>query len=110
MNKYLYPKEVDVISGFGSGYEDTCQKMVIRGMKWFDAHPKADPQFHGNKNIYGIITEDNQDAKDLTKTIMKGLDATGAMHQACMSHIFYAHKNGWKKYLEEVLKRETASK
>ena len=58
-----YTKDMGEISGFGGGYEEACRKMVLAGLDWFDANPDADPQFHGYEGIYGIITEDNDDAK-----------------------------------------------
>jgi len=101
--KYEYPECTDVISGFGGGYEKTCQQMVIKGMRWFDKHPDAKPEFSGYKGIYGVISEDNADAKSLSDFITEGVDCTGAMHQACIQHILYAHKVGWEQYLKEAL-------
>lgn len=105
--KYKYPKGVDAINGFGGGYEATCQKMVIAGMKWFDEHPNANPSFRGCKGIFGFLDDNNKDAKSLSKAISKAADndLTGAMHQACISHILYAKKNGWDKYLKEALNK-----
>jgi hypothetical protein len=51
------------ISGFGGGYEQQCRAMVLAGLDWLDAHPDADPKFHGYSGVYGIATEDNDDAK-----------------------------------------------
>ena len=74
-------------------------------MEWFDKNPKAEPNFKGFKNVYGLIMEDNDDAKSLSKEITEIEDGcSGAMHQASISHIFYAHKNGWDKYISEITK------
>ena len=105
---YEWEKGMGEISGFGGDYEKMCRKMLKAGLDWWDAHPKADPKFHGYKGIYGIISEDNKDAKSLTKAVVdasKG-DCTGAMHQAVISSILFIRKNGWKKYVKEMSERE----
>jgi len=104
MTRYQYTSEMQEISGFGGGYEDMCRQMVVAGCVWLDAHPEADPKFHGFKGIYGIIDEDNEDAKELTKAIVAPCngDCTGAMHQAAVSHVLFIRKNGWDKYVEEM--------
>lgn len=108
--KYEWSDDMREISGFGGGYESTCRAMVTAGLKWFDDNPKADPKFHGFKNITGIIMEDNEDAKALSKAVVDGSkgDCTGAMHQYCVSHVLRAHAIGWKQYCKEMkqLKRE----
>ena len=104
----VYDSEMGEISGFGGGYEETCRRMALAGMQWFDEHPQADPKFHGYKHITGIITEDNADAKALTDAILaaSGGDCTGAMHQACVSHALAYKRLGWDAYRAEMLKRE----
>lgn len=105
MNQYEYPTG-DFISGFGGEYEATCQKMVIAGVRWFDTHPKADPKFKGWKNIYGIIIEDNEDAKALSKAVVEASysECTGAMQQATISHIMWIKMHSWEEYLVELQK------
>ena len=100
MSKYQYTDDMGELSGFGGGYEEACRKMVVTGLEWLDAHPKADPQFHGYENIYGVIIEENDDAKQLSKAVVDatGGDCTGAMHQCTISHILWIHKNGWETY------------
>lgn len=104
--KYVYTDDMGEISGFGGGYEDTCRKMVIAGVEWFDAHPEAKPQFHTYKNIYGVCSEDNDDAKQLTKAVIDVTngDCTGAMHQAAIARILWIRTNGWEKYCVECRK------
>ena len=86
---YQFTDDMAEISGFGGGYENTCRRMILAGLKWFDAHPGADPKFHTFANVYGICSEDNDDAKALTKamTAPPNDDCTGAMHQATVSHV-----------------------
>lgn len=102
--KYKFTKDMNEISGFGGGYEAACRRMVLAGVQWLDAHPEADPQFHGYKGVYGVVTEDNQDAKDLTEAVVAGSggDCTGAMHQAAISHVLFIKRNGWDKYVAEL--------
>ena len=104
MKKYEFTKDMEEISGFGGGYEKTCRKMLTAGLKWFDENPKAKPKFHGYKQIYGIIGEDNEDARALSKAVIKGSDgeATGAMHQAVIIKILWIRKNGWNAFVKEM--------
>jgi len=92
------------ISGFGGGYEKHCRKMLIAGIKWLEQNPKANPEFYGYKNVYGVISDDNEDAKALSKAVVDGADGdcTGAMHQAVIEIILYIRKNGIDKYLEQM--------
>lgn len=110
MNKYQYTEDMAELSGFGGGYEDTCRKMVVAGLEHLDANPTADPQFHGYEGIYGVISDDNEAGKNLSKAIMdaSGGDCTGAMHQAAISHIMWIRKNGWEKYVTESRERKIA--
>jgi hypothetical protein len=96
------------ISGFGGGYEATCRAMAFAGMDWLDAHPDADPRFMGSKNIYGIIIEDNDDAKALTAAVIAAAngDCTGAMHQATISHALAYRRLGWDEYCRQLRERE----
>jgi len=109
-SKYKFTSDCRQISGFagmtimgvsGTKYEQTCREMVIRGMEWFDANPNANPVFKEYENVTGFITEENNDAKALAKYITKGMDATGAMVQACVWHILKARKVGWDEYIKE---------
>lgn len=106
MNKYSYTDKSHEISGFGGGYEEDCRKMVIAGLEWFDEHEKANPKFHGFKNVFGLIIEDNQEAKQLTQHMNNacGGKATSAMMQCCLGHVKYAQQHGWDKYIQEMEK------
>jgi len=106
--KYRFTPAMSEISGFGGGYEKTCRTMLDMGLRWCDAHPEANPKFRGMKGIYGIIDEENRDAKQLSKAVVAGSfgDCTGAMHQAVVSAILWIRKNGWAKYVETMSKKE----
>lgn len=96
------------ISGFGNGYESCCQDMLEAGVNHLNEHPDSDPHYKGFKGIYGVILEDNPDAKALTKAVIdaaKG-DATGIMHQAVISRLLQIKKHGWDWYCLECRKHE----
>ena len=114
-----WSEDMGEISGFGGGYERGCRAMVMAGMAWLDEHPDADPHFSGFKNVYGLITEANTDAKALTEAIMNarvrlddgrdiraGDDATGAMHHAAISHCFAYKRLGWEEYRRQLQERD----
>jgi hypothetical protein len=107
-SEYRFTSDMGEISGFGGGYEQTCRNMLVAGLEWFDKNPNADPQFEGFKDVYGIISEDNQDAKDLSKIVVEAADndCTGAMHQAVITSCLWIRKNGWNKYCEEMRKED----
>lgn len=109
-SKYEFTEEMGEISGMGGGYEQCCRDMLKAGLEWLDAHPDADPKFHGFKGVYGIIDEDNEDAEALTKAIIdaSGGGATGAMHQAVVSHCLVIRKEGWDHYVEKMSERKKA--
>jgi len=105
--KYKYTSDMGEISGFGGEYEEACRNMVIAGLEWLDMHPNADPKFHGYAGIYGIIDEDNNDAKELGKVVENACDGcSGAMYQVSISHILYIKNNGWDKYVDRMRMRE----
>jgi hypothetical protein len=106
--KYKYTDDMAELSGFGGGYEATCRAMVVAGLDWLDANPTADPKFYGYKHVYGIINEDNDDAKALTAVVLEAADgeATGAMHQASISHIVWIKAHGWEQYCQESRERK----
>ena len=104
-----WTEDMGEISGFGGGYEATCRKMVLAGMQWIDEHPQADPQFYGYEGVYGILEEDNAEAKTLSRVVVEasGNDCTGAMHQACIGHVLAYKRLGWEEYCKQLRERET---
>ncbi len=107
-SKYQFTPDIGEISGFGGGYEQTCRNMLAAGLEWLDANPSADPRFQGFKGIYGIITEENEDAKALSRAVVDAADndCTGAMHQAVISHCLAVRKIGWDAYCVKMRERE----
>lgn len=102
------------ISGFGDddpssrgwAYENCCRDMLRAGLVWLAAHPTAEPRFHGYAGIYGILAEDNDDAKALSEAVVApaehGGGASGAMHQAVVSHLMFIRAHGWPAYVAKM--------
>lgn len=111
MSKYEWRDGMGEVSGFGGGYEATCRAMVAAGVEWSDAHPEASPQFQGFQGVYGVLMEDNDDAKSLSEAVVAAAngECTGAMHQATIGHVLFIRKNGWEKYVEEMSKPEPSN-
>src|ERR1044071_2457481 len=99
-HKYKWEKGMGEISGMGGDYEQACRTMLIAGLEYWDAHPELDPKYRGFKDVYGIMSDDNEDAKKLDDAVLEPVnrDCTGAMHQAVIQSILYIKKNGWEKY------------
>ncbi len=110
-SRYQFTPDMGEISGFGGGYEQTCRNMLAAGLEWLDTHPDADPNFQGFKGIYGIILEDNANAKALSQAVVDAADGdcTGAMHQAVISHCLAIRKIGWDAYCVKMREREEPS-
>ncbi len=101
MSKYIFTDEMAEITGFGSTYEETVRRMIVKGLEWLDRNPTKDPKFKENKNVFGIVFEDNEDAKELSKVLTENEpDITGAMHHASVQHILWIKQNGWEKYVQ----------
>lgn len=102
-----FTPEMGEISGFGGSYEAACRTMLLAGLDWLDAHPEADPKYKGYSNVFGLMMDDNEYAKQLDKAIIEAAEAlgaspTGAMHHAVISHILFIRKNGWDAYVAKM--------
>lgn len=100
------------ISGFGGGYEKACREMVVAGLEWLDQNPKAIIDYKEYKNVYGLTTEETPDCEKLQKIMNKAIDdeVSGAMMQACLGHVMYAHKNGWETYKQKMEEKDEEPK
>ena len=107
---YEFTDDMGEISGFGGGYEQACRDMLKAGLGWLDDHPDSDPKFHGYKDVYGIISEDNEDAKKLSNAVGRAVeDCTGAMHQAVISAALWIQKHSWDEYVAQMSKPKQGS-
>ncbi len=92
-------KTVD-ISGFGGGYEATCQRMLLRGRAWLQEHPDFDfSVYESATGVYGLVTTKHPMAKALDDALTKDLDATGAMHHGCISMLAKIHRDGYEGFI-----------
>lgn len=93
------------ITGFGGGYEATCQKMLWNAVRFLlsgrkEVLSKQSPQ------IYGVAINEGADGKAFDSAMMDGIsDATGAMHHCATNHALFIQKNGYKKWFEEIKAR-----
>lgn len=95
-------KTID-ISGLGGSYEATCQKMMLNGLKFLKDKPNFDwSGYQTYKNVYGVCEAKNEDAEALYEAIVEGVDPTGAMHQAVISHLAYICKHGHDAWIDEA--------
>jgi hypothetical protein len=108
---YRHTEDMGEISGFGGVYESCCQDMLEAGVLWLNERTSApDLKLHSYKNVYGVLVADSEDAKAMEKVVLdaaKG-EATGAMHQAVMTRLFFIAKNGWDSYCVELRKPKRA--
>lgn len=102
--EFKHTKEMGEISGFGGGYEEACQTMLDRGVRWLLLNPNKKPAIKEYTNLYGVLADENSDAEELSKVITEGLDVTGAMHQTVMTRLMFICDNGWNRYCEELVK------
>lgn len=106
---FRHTEAMGEISGFGGGYEDCCQDMLEVGVLWLNTHKQPDLKGSSIENVYGIFNAESDDAKAMEKVVLaaaKG-EATGAMHHAVMSRLFFIAQNGWEKYVTELVEHET---
>jgi hypothetical protein len=102
--KYVYPKG-DFMSGFSEGdeiceYEIACQTMVVRGMNYIYEHPEIKEILMETRDCY------DKKISHLLDAMTYGIEPSGAMVGVCTTHLYYAQKHGWEKYLEEITKPE----
>lgn len=118
MEAYTFTPEMGEISGFGGSYEAGCRAMVRAGLLFWDAQPASyDPHFRGFKGVYGLLDDDNADAKALSQAIIDApftdpetgthttvgkYGATGAMHHAAIAHILFVRRAGWGAYVRKM--------
>lgn len=100
-----FTKKMKEISGFGGGYEESCRKMILAGVEWLESNPESSPKFSTLKDVFGIVCDENDDAKELENVIVSSVpDCTGAMVQAVIGHLMFIKDNGWDRYVEEMEK------
>jgi hypothetical protein len=107
--KYVYPVG-DFLSGFSEDqnnpcdYELECQRMVIRGVEYFDQHPE----------LFDLITTTKVNAfDDVMKPMIDYMCSneenpeesdgqTGAMVAHTVKVAYHAKKMGWETYISKI--------
>jgi len=98
-------KTID-ISGFGGSYEAGCQKMLINGLKFLNEHPNFDFRvYKSNAQVFGLCIGEGESAEALDKAVCKGVDPSGAMHHAAISHLAYIHQHGYDAWISQAEKQ-----
>jgi hypothetical protein len=110
--EYKYPVG-DFLSGFSEDennpcdYELECQRMVIRGVKYFDNHPE----------LFDLITATNVKTSDnVMKPMVKYMCSneenpeepqgqTGAMVTHTVKVAYHAKKMGWETYIQKITEK-----
>lgn len=101
-------KTID-ISGMGGSYEAGCQLMLRRGLDYLKEHPDFDFKVYKSyRNLYGICQGEGEQARELDEVICKGVEPSGAMHQAVISHLAYIHEHGHDAWIAEASKHDSS--
>jgi hypothetical protein len=109
---FRHTADMGEISGFGGGYEDCCQDMLEAGVLWLEANPqRGELKGQTIKDVYGIFDATSDDAKALEAAVLAGAkgEATGAMHHAVMSILFWISAHSWDEYCAFRRKSEAAA-
>lgn len=92
----------DYLSGFSDDpkspcdYELECQRMVIRGVQYFNEHPEVHKEITDKKSL----TLFDPLFEDLIAFMLDGNDGqTGGMVSQCVLHSYHAYKLGWDEYV-----------
>lgn len=98
-------KTID-ISGFGGGYEAGCQKMLLNGLRFLNEHPDFDFKVYKSyRNVTGLCIGEGKSAEELDKAVCDGVDPSGAMHHAVISHLSFIHSHGYDGWINEARKQ-----
>lgn len=104
-NTYAYPVG-DFLSGFSDDpkkpcdYELECQRMVIRGMQYFEQNPDLHERITRTDklDVFDPILQ------DLIAHMIEGQEGqSGMMVSHSAQHAYHAYRLGWDKYIEEII-------
>lgn len=90
------------ISGFGGAYEDACQTMLTSGLEWLaDHYEPCKLQYTAYKDVFGLLTAENDFSKEFDQAVCAGVEPTGAMHHAVVGHVLYILRSGYDGWLKQ---------
>ena len=109
MNEYKYPIG-DFLSGFSEDsnnpcdYEMECQRMVIRGVIYFDKHPELFKKIsEGGVGVFDYIVKPMIDFMcSHEDNSQESFGQTGAMVSHTIKHAYQAKKMGWDEYIKKI--------
>ena len=97
------------VSGFGGEYEDACQRMLWKGVRYLgEVQPPLSiwDETHAYAHIYGVLHTEGEGIKAFENAVMDGEDdVTGARHQAVIGHLRYIHEHGEDGWLSTLNER-----
>ncbi len=110
-NNYVYPVG-DFLSGFSEDlnnpcdYELECQRMVIRGVEYFDKNPELHEWM--SKNSCSVFDDKLKPLIDYMLINEKanedeGFGQTGAMVSQAVTHSYHAKRLGWDEYIKQCV-------
>lgn len=95
---YEWTADMGQISGFGSGYEAACRKMVVAGMEWLNANPGL--------TIDELKSGGTRHGEFENAVMAPCPDCSGAMLGAAKNHAAFIWTKGWGAYCESMRSRE----
>lgn len=94
-------KTID-ISGFGGNYEAGCQKMLLNGLRFLNEHPNFNFNVYSSSpQVFGLCIGKGESAEAMDKAVCDGVEPSGAMHHAVISHLAFIHKHGYEGWIAE---------
>ena len=112
---YCHTPDMGEISGFGGGYETTCQSMLAAGVAYISQHKVTPDQLKilTNPDVFGLAIPDSKHAKELEAAIAAAPgaeDCTGAMMHTVLMRCRYVAAHGWNQYCQELRNYEKEEK
>lgn len=105
---YRHTPEMGEISGFGGGYEKTCQDMLEAGVEWMLEHPEFEFSAEGYQGAVGLVYANNEETQELMHVIVNASknkdgapEADGAQIHGIMQRLGFIANNGWHAYVAQ---------
>lgn len=101
IEQYQYTINCRKISGLDEIQEENCRTLVKIGMDWINNNPNISISLDQLENLFGNNNIDNNsDIYLLKELLIQSIEnVNDTMLQISMSHIVFAHNNGWENYI-----------